>query len=357
MSNRASLQHTPAQEAARLRRLKSVSYSELATLARCPRQHYWTYRHGGNGIERVKEFSAPRLLGTFGHIALAALYAGQSPNDLRLRMEEHIVRVLEGGSIFEEQEAELDDVVETVLDVIGRYRAQYPIEEFKVLAVEREFNLRLPGTGRRLTGFWDALVQDARGDVWIMDHKWVGHQFRQEYELELDLQLGIYEWAALESGLPLAGTIYNQLKAERPEPPRVLKDGKLSQDKSQKTTWRLYREALEVRGLDPRNYGEMQIALAERQWFDRHYLRRTHDQIRRFGAQVLARTRTLRQRNRIPDYMTPSRMTCQSCSFRELCLEEVRGRDPEPLIESMFQPRTKGQPISFAMLNGEGSAD
>jgi hypothetical protein len=103
----------------------------------------------------------------------------------------------------------------------------------------------------------DMVAEHGDGTVWIWDHKTAGNLSDTDH-LELDTQLSSYMWAlAIKTGKPVSGFMYNELEKKVPSPPKVNKNGSLSQDKRQLTTYQLYVEAIEELGLDPEPYRDM----------------------------------------------------------------------------------------------------
>jgi hypothetical protein len=231
--------------------------------------------------------------------------------------------------------------VNTAITVVGNYTRRHEEDGLSIVATEKQFDVKLPGFGARLTGFWDALVKDQAGRLWIMDHKFVFNgQFRNEWELDMDLQLGIYHWAALMLGLPVVGTIYNMIRAEAPRMPALLKDGKALSRAAIVTDWHTYKQAIEAHGFNVADYWEMEAKLSTVKFYERHCIDRTSAQVSMFAEDMLQRTIDMRRRNK-SIYMTPSRNNCTSCPFRDLCTAKLRNHDLDDYMKTLYRPRTK----------------
>jgi RecB family exonuclease len=220
-----------------------------------------------------------------------------------------------------------------------------------------EVNWRVPVRGidpelAQLGGTFDRLVVDPHGRVWVLDWKTCG-QFNTS-KLDLDAQTSVYLWAYRELfGVPAEGMVYVQLKKAVPEPPRCLKNGALSVDKSQNTTWDLYREAmLEVYG--ERAFDAKTAQLEFLAWLrdqeddsgDR-FIRR--DLVRRNEAQLEATADYLAAQVRellpLADGVWPDDLRweglypnpthdCGMCPFHSLCLSMDDGSDWRSMIDS-----------------------
>lgn len=102
-------------------------------------------------------------------------------------------------------------------------------------------------------GTVDRVVKDRYGKWWIMDYKTA--KGADTNKLDTDDQISAYIWA-MEQILqhPIEGFIYLQLTKDLIQKPRRLKNGSLSVDKKQKTTYQLVRKEI------IEDYGSVQVA-------------------------------------------------------------------------------------------------
>ena len=199
--------------------------------------------------------------------------------------------------------------------------------------------------------FYDATldrVVEIDGELWVLDYKFYA-QFRPT-NLDLDEQITSYLWlASLLYGRPVVGFILMQFKKEIPKMPRVLQSGKISTDKNQHTTHRLYKEMLEAQ------YGEVSQApnlnieclnhLASIESEDRDRFikrersRRSQEQLESLGTRVLAETEDMMNPN-IFLYPNFTRDCSWDCPFNDVCLMIERDEDWETYLEEVSVQRT-----------------
>jgi RecB family exonuclease len=205
-----------------------------------------------------------------------------------------------------------------------------------------------PGTAV-LGGTFDRLVTDPHGRVWVLDWKTCA-QFNTS-KLDLDAQTSVYLFAYRELfGVPAEGMVYVQLKKAVPEPPRRLKSGALSVDKSQNTTWDLYREAL---GDDPDPARLAFLAWLRDQEDDsgdrfirRDLVRRNEAQLNAVGPWLEYQARQIISLQADPItspalYPNPT-YDCGMCPFHSVCLALDDGSDYEGLISGLYAQRSGG---------------
>ncbi|MBT9151368.1 MAG: hypothetical protein DDT40_01561 [candidate division WS2 bacterium] len=91
-----------------------------------------------------------------------------------------------------------------------------PPPDWKVLDVERWFEVKVPGPKRtlrsvRLVGRMDLVIEDSQGLRWIVDHKTSRRQPNMDYVRDIDEQLLLYYAAARRMGEEIEGVIWNAL--------------------------------------------------------------------------------------------------------------------------------------------------
>lgn len=180
----------------------------------------------------------------------------------------------------------------------------------------------------------DLIVQDDHDRYWIWDHKTAGRFDSTEW-LALDDQVGSYAWAIQQQlGITIAGITYNELAKEVAKPPKVLKNGSLSQDKRQITTEKIYRETLAQQGLSVVGYEEYLSYLAEnpRQFIRRTQVHRSQRELQIIGERILAEAIEMLDSPSI--YPTPSKFNCTGCDFFQACIARNDGSDYQWILDS-----------------------
>lgn len=176
----------------------------------------------------------------------------------------------------------------------------------------------------------------------IMDHKNLAtvHVSRA---LDMDDQLTgyCYIYWRIEDVIPFEA-VYNVLVKDPPKPPRVLKDGSLSKDKSQRTTYDLYLEAIKELGLKRGDYAEILGYLREKGWsqfFLREGVQRSEEELLSFERRLYYEYEDMQRALSDPGYMypNPGQRTCPGCAMMPLCQAMEEGGDPDYVREEMYE--------------------
>ena len=228
----------------------------------------------------------------------------------------------------------------------GYFKWAPKYDNFTPLAVEQKFEIEL------LYRFWgptewnqvyyagklDALVEDSHGDYWIIDHKTAG-KFDPEDFLVMDDQITSYCWAMQQVlNIPIAGFIYNELRKDAPHPPDTLKNGMLSKNKQQNTTYELYLDKIKEVGQSPSLYSDILEHLSNQgnKFFRRTYVRRSPRELELAGERIVLEAKDMLSNPSI--YPNPDRH-CTWCSFRSPCLARMDGSDPQWILDGNFHKK------------------
>ena len=307
----------------------TVSASEITTWKTCRQKWYWSY------VRKIepRQLVAPVRVGILGHIGIAEWLQGRSP---RVAIEEHVRRNADGR--FAEETVDMEAEAELAASVVERFVATQAPR--RLLHSEMDFTVPIARMHKRsYQGFVDALTEDENGDVWIEEFKFV-KAFRAEEEVELSTQLGIYHLAMLQLGYNVLGIRFHQILQKLPSKPSLNKNGSMSRQDIL-CTWEDYEHALIEAGLPPEHYfDDMFPKLGGKAFSKTFTLIRSREHVLKMRDELLAVSRDIFNPQK-HIYMCDSTLTCRQCSFRDLCLETLRGRDPESLIESAYQPRTR----------------
>lgn len=187
-----------------------------------------------------------------------------------------------------------------------------------------------------LSGRIDMVVEREDG-IWIVDHKTLS-AVPSDSALDIDDQITAYCYIYWRTtGVMPRGGMYNVLLKDPPKPPRVLKNGTVSKDKSQRTTYELYMEALVENDQDPADYTEILEYLENKGWsqfFVRLQSERNMAQLAAFEKHLFQEYADMVDGLMFPDqlYPNPSQYTCPRCQFLPICKAMEEGSDPEYVI-------------------------
>lgn len=198
-------------------------------------------------------------------------------------------------------------------------------------------------------GTMDRIVRDKYGRWYVLDYKTA--KGADTNKLDTDDQISAYMWAAEQVFQhKVHGFVYLQLTKAVPSQPRLLKNGNLSTDKRQKTTYDLYKKAI----IDM--YGEVNKAPKANIDALNHFAEREDaegdafirwDVVTRSDAQKMATYKHIMNEARLmcdpnlPLFPNPTRDCIWDCPFRDMCLAEDDGRqaDIEIIIANNWQTR------------------
>jgi len=316
---------------------EAVSWSEIKTFQRCPKQHEYKY------VERLVPIkkSRPLFLGSWVHAALQTHY---TDGDWRIGSQ---VFTDEWNKLFDEERLALrtrgrqvskplPDIVKQIMESYIWYHRD---DNWKVVAVEQEFMvptpLKIDGKVQYLKGIIDLVIEDQDANWWVIDHKTAGTIPEPTAFHAMDPQLMLYPWAAEKAwGWNIAGVIYNYVKSKPPSIPQINKDGSLSKRKVVTDYPTLYR-FLKREGYEPRDFAHLLRPLSKRSPFLRQYRYPREKQVtREILLDALSVTKHIREDKRRSRTIT--RDCATMCSYHELCRSELSGLDTTILRKSMF---------------------
>jgi len=203
-----------------------------------------------------------------------------------------------------------------------------------------------PTTGEKIPDAWltgkiDVAAEERYGTR-IVDHKALAsaHSSRA---LDIDDQLTGYNyiWYRRTEEIPF-DSYYNVLVKSPPEPPRVLKNGSLSQDKSQRTTWELYHQTLLELALPVSDYEEILEYLERKGWaqfFLREGVQRNIEQMESYEKHLYHTYVDMQLALNDEDlrYPNPSQYTCPGCPVMAICQTMEEQGDVEYIIEEGYR--------------------
>jgi hypothetical protein len=254
------------------------------------------------------------------------------------------------GSLWDEAEVEYRGLVGIGSSMLSHYAvydhsAQY---QFVPISVEQRVYLPIPGTKDHLTARLDVLGREMHsGMVAVVDHKTSSGGHAQGRMLDLDEQLTgyAYTYHRVTRGKLPDIVVYDVLKKKVPEAPRVLKNGELSRDKAQGTTFEMYLTAIHEKGDDPTHeyYREILDALKARGWDDffmREVSYRNLEQVNAYERRVKLVLAEMRRVIADPNlaYPNPQPILCNGCPFLAVCLQMEDGSDYGHTLSTAYVP-------------------
>lgn len=192
-------------------------------------------------------------------------------------------------------------------------------------------------------GTIDRIVKDRYGRYWLWDYKTA--KSADTAKLATDDQVSAYLWAARKLfPFPVYGFVYLQMTKERVKKPKRLKDGSLSVDKRQHTTYSLLRQELIA------EYGAVNqapnkliqflntLAAQEEPEGDRFirwdFIKRNSAQLDNTEKAIYGELATMLDPN-VYRYPSPTRDCSWDCPFRDACILMDAG-DTDGLEEFMI---------------------
>lgn len=213
--------------------------------------------------------------------------------------------------------------------------------------VEVKLSIPLPELGPDVyySATIDRLASDVFGNLWIVDYKTAARY--DNGKLMQDPQITAYHWALKKQyGIDAAGMIYIQILKTPAASPQVLKSGKLSQSKSQGTTYGLYIYKLAEMYGDhiPDEYTEHLHWLKEQDTWENNQFVKV-DFVTRNKHQIIAEEKKIMAEGKemldsaTPMYPNPTRDCPWDCRHRTLCIALDDGSDAQFIADNNFRQK------------------
>lgn len=185
--------------------------------------------------------------------------------------------------------------------------------------------------------------------LWICDYKY--YKALKTHHLEYDDQATSYCWAGtvIYPDQPIKGFLIQQHLKDEPKPPRILKNGNISVAKDQRTTHRLYKEALEhvygdaskapTANILMLNDLAAQETLNRDKYIRRDWIERTPHHLQVHGMNVIDEAKEMLNPN-LPLYPNPTNDCNWDCPVFEVCMAMNGGYDWEQLLDMTMIERS-----------------
>ena len=243
---------------------------------------------------------------------------------------------------------EIDEVQQLIEDVtasVRMFEASLPLSDWETVELDGvpliEFPVEVPlEDGDSYIGYIDWVARHKpSGQVWLWDFKF-RKSLQADWVEEIDLQKPVYMKHVIDLGIDPIGTICGQIKSTAPKKPAMTKKGTLSKAKVT-TTWVIYRDTGIENGLDIADYEDMKDKLKDVEFIRLSRAFRTHEELQRTWDTVFIRS-VKQIKTQSTSFEPPPRsigfMNCNNCKFRDICIEDLKGRDTEDL-KNQFQRR------------------
>ena len=228
-----------------------ITHSECQTFQDCPKKWWFKY-------DQRLSVERPKLALSIGKI-VHSLIAEHSLGAKVYPLTDEILTKI--GKVSEDAESAQENI--GLIESMIKQYLSLPLEAtFDEIEVRHSVPLFAP-SGRASTKWEYEFTPDALLD--IGGQKWL-HEIKTAATIDsayvanliLDEQISRYAWA-MEQALEceIVGVVYTILKKKVPSAPNVLKNGQLSKDKNQDTTYELYSAALDRLCLPHELYRDM----------------------------------------------------------------------------------------------------
>ena len=277
------------------------------------------------------------------HAGIAAALAGDLVHSAVANSAAEMGRMFSfhiGADDFAEMKQESEDEIMTITNCVEKWNRESNIRERQLVSSEVKWEVPVRDGYRRAEGVtWngrmDAIIKIGGygEEKWGLEAKYVG-QYRSEESVELSSQLAMYLLFMREAfvNTPNPKLIYLQILNKMPGIPNVNKTGGISRSPIN-TDWDTYKQAIVANGYNPEDYADVREKLSTKRFWSEQVVTRPAERLAEERAALYDVTvEIMAKRKRV--YMCDSPFLCKSCQFRDLCLETVRGHDPQNLIES-----------------------
>jgi hypothetical protein len=355
--------------------VKDTSATERAAFRRCRRQWFLGVVQHLENVEGNQNY----WLGTLVHKGLEAYYSvlrdrkWRSDLDYSIRAATHQAAIeyafdeymvwyhaslitLEDtlGFLWSSVEPTYFELGQLGFDMLVAYFNREQDEPLfdEIIDVEQRIAVPIRTPGGRKVGVLSVttdLVGRRNGILSTADHKTASREM-SESQLDLDDQLTAEVYAVwLSRGEFPEEAVYNVLMKKVAVPPKRLQDGKggvvrLSKDKSQPTTYLLYKAELEKHHLPVQDYEDVlehfwnQEQSGESPFFRRSRVLRSEAQMASFETNLYHEWRDIKRVAAHPEqaYPNPNVMNCMGCSVKIICMAMQDDGDVESVMKAGF---------------------
>lgn len=323
------------QTVAQAQSMIQVSNSRLKTYRRCPNQYRYKY------VLKLKpkRRSRPLEMGTWMHTLLMVHADGESWGRKHLELTKQYYK------LWEEEREELGDLPNDCARLMRSYLRNYRGDEqrYRVIDTELDEVVTLPnGVGLQI--IIDKVMEDlVDGGLWIVDYK-SRKKFADATSMMIDPQLTLYFIGLEILGYHnIRGAMYDEFRTKAPTIPQQLKSGALSKRKDIDTDVYTYMSEIRRLELNPAHYSDILQHIARNQkdrFFRRTPLPKDPPLTRTVVREAMETSQEIvnaEARNRFP--RTFDNSCSWGCDYKDLCITELYGGNPIPIIKMNFTRR------------------
>lgn len=339
-----------------------VSISEINSYLRCRRS--WDITSASRQSLRHKV--TPKIYFTVGsgiHEAIEAQATGAKHpmealedyinKELQDRVEYYKSEV--GQKPWKEELASFNEAADLSRKLAAQYFSNYgwenPLEDqgLEYVAVEVPFAIPFMTVGETdivLAGTFDGIATDieTKSLFYLVENKTAQVKLEDD-AVQYGNQFVGYNWAfRVLTGVSPSGTLLNGIKKREIKHPKVLKSGKLSQDKQASVTLATFLEALDLGGYNMEEYLDYIEFLTNREmngddrFFFREMYHYSNTQLDRWYESTSAIV------SEMVDCPTiyPNFTSCQFCTVKDICHAMENDEDVESIVEGRYHRGTYG---------------
>lgn len=345
-------------------RVATIRTSDRNLFRTCRRRWGWNSHLRGN--IGPKQNAAPLWMGTGFHFALEDCHSTNTYGHPVEAFRAYVKASMRAARNDRNKlPADIEELTELSVKMLEYYWDDWmisrsPLQTYfynGVAQVEVNFRIDVPWEAGRYgydkvvySGTLDRVAIDEHDQLWIVEYKTA--KTIQTLHYSNDSQISTYCWAgSLLYDKPVVGVIYQQHRKAWPDEPKILANGRLSQNKAQLITHRSLRKAIKniygevsnapVDYVDFLNYLATQEDMDSDKFIRRDKIYRNQHQREAEGVKILLEAEEMLNPH-LPLYPNPSRSCQYMCPFNGACVSMDDGSDWEYELEILMHKRDEG---------------
>lgn len=314
------------------RPIKYYSHSQICSFRGCKRR--WSYRYEDKLKSRAPQ--KPLYLGSTIHRLLEARLNSMksdgpsTPNWHEVLLTEIKPKYDQMPQAYQEMLGE--DFLEVCEKIMQEYDDIYYQDQglMKVLGVELPIECKIPGTRDKFVGIIDAIVE-INGKQYVVEHKTFKTTKMSLESTWLNQQTSLYIRRLNQIGYHIDGVIWDMIKTELPEPPRVLKDGSFGKQYSKQTIHSFIWAGVAPEQIPASTYEDIKDNY--KNYFDRYITPVEPIAIEEVWNDFVETVKEIRKNK---SHARTLGKECEWCEYKELCKVSLTGGDVEYTKQLLF---------------------